>query len=204
MSDTSLTSISGLWHERGERELFAGLDLAINAGEIIQIRGPNGHGKSTLLRVLAGLIRPDRGEQRWQGATFRSWEDEAIAPIAWLGEQLGWAHHHSVRHNWRYLRALRGLPIESTDVWIDETWWQRRFGDLSTGQRKRTALAFVEASKADLWLLDEPLSGLDVAMSAEWQRRMQHAANRGTGIVIVSHEPLDHCESRAFDWNTAI
>lgn len=197
----SLISISGLCHERGEKELYGGIDFSIDPGEIVQVAGPNGHGKSTLLRILAGLIHPDTGERQWRSKTFSSWEDETPAPIIWLGERPGWAGHHSVQANWRYLRAMRGLSSEMTNCWIDESWWPKRFESLSTGQRKRTALGFIEVSQARLWLLDEPLSGLDSAMSSEWQTRMQRAAETGVAIAIVSHEEL-FCTTRHFVWDS--
>ncbi len=195
-----LISLEGLHHERGEKELYGGVDFAIQPGEIVQVRGPNGHGKSTLLRILAGFISADEGRLRWKGQAFSCWNDEPVAPIIWHGEQPGWARHHTVEANWRYLRGLRGLDPARQDCWIAPEWWSRRFGDLSTGQRKRTALGFVEASQAAVWLLDEPLSGLDASMSEEWQQRMQHAAGRGVAIIIVSHEELNHCTHRDFSW----
>lgn len=199
----SLVAITGLHHERGEKELYAGVDFSVAPGEIVQVRGPNGHGKSTLLRILAGFITPDEGALTWKGKTFSTWTDEAIAPIIWHGEQPGWARHHTLEANWRYMRALRGLNADKEDCWISPEWWPRRFGDLSTGQRKRTALGFIEVSRASLWLLDEPLSGLDAAMSREWQERMQTAAQKGTTIIIVSHEELAFCTHRDFSWEPA-
>lgn len=196
----ALLSVHGLFHERGERELFGGVDFAISAGEIVQVAGPNGHGKSTLLRILAGLIQPDEGKRSWKGQKFTLWEDEHPAPIIWLGERPGWAGHHSVQANWRYLRALRGLDSDTVPCWIDNNWWSKRFATLSTGQRKRTALGFVETSNASVWLLDEPLSGLDVAMSQQWQERMRKAADAGVAIAIVSHEELN-CTTRHFAWD---
>ncbi len=195
-----LISIQGLHHERGERELYGGVDFSISAGEIVQVRGPNGHGKSTLLRILAGFITPDEGRLKWRGKPYAHWTDEKIAPIAWHGEHPGWARHHTVESNWRYLRALRGLAPAKVDCWVATEWWPRRFGDLSTGQRKRTALGFIEVSEAAVWMLDEPLSGLDTAMSCEWQQKMQVAADRGVAVVIVSHEELTHCRCRDFSW----
>ncbi|MEN8719558.1 MAG: heme ABC exporter ATP-binding protein CcmA [Oceanococcaceae bacterium] len=197
---TPLLSVRQLHHERGDRELFGGLDVDIHGGEILQVVGPNGHGKSTLLRILAGLIRPDVGTLAWRGRAFTSWEDEPVAPLMWLGERPGWAAAHSVEHNWRYLRSLRGLTPDREACWIDPAWWPRRFGDLSTGQRKRASLAFIEISGAAVWFLDEPLSGLDVAMSAQWQSRMQQAASRGTAIVLVSHDALTFSPDRVLTW----
>jgi heme exporter protein A len=193
----ALISVHDLWHERADRELFSGLSLELKAGELLHIVGPNGHGKSTLLRILAGLITPDAGQRRWRGQDFNSWKDEAPAPIIWAGERSGWAAHLPVEHTWRYLHALRGQTAPQLGAsWLDPDWAQRRFGDLSTGQRKRTQLAMVDASAAAVWLLDEPLSGLDREHSQAWQQRMRHAANQGIAVVVVSHEEL----TVAIDW----
>ena len=196
-----LVSVDDLWHERADRELFAGLSLELRAGELLQIVGPNGHGKSTLLRILAGLITPDRGRRRWRGGEFDSWKDESPAPIIWAGERSGWAGHLPVQHTWRYLHALRGQTATGLDQsWLDASWAHRRFGDLSTGQRKRTQLAMVDASAAAVWLLDEPLSGLDRQHSEAWQRRMRQAADQGIAIAIVSHEDLIVPTDRHLEW----
>ncbi|MGB1558804.1 MAG: ABC transporter ATP-binding protein [Oceanococcaceae bacterium] len=189
----------GLWHERGDRELYAGLDIALHPGEIVQVRGPNGHGKSTLLRILAGLIVPDQGQRQWKGAAFRSWVDEPVAPIFWHGESAGWSRSLNVAQNWRYLCALRGLPPGQPCGWADPAWSGRPHGMLSTGQRKRLELAFVEQSQAAVWLLDEPLSGLDVDNSREWQHRMRRAADAGIAIAVVSHEAVQGVD-RVCDW----
>ena len=201
MSDV-LLELAGLWHERGDRELYGGLSCELRDGELLQVRGPNGHGKTTLLRILAGLIRPDAGRLRWRGGDFASRVDESPAPIAFLGERPGWTPGHSVAANWAYLRALRGSR-GGDDAPLPQAWRQRPWGALSTGQRKRAALQQIASSGAALWLLDEPFSGLDRERSAQWQQQMRAAADAGTAVVFVSHEVLDSPPDRHLDWGAA-
>jgi heme exporter protein A len=174
-------SATDLACRRGERLLFRGLSFALQPGDSLQVAGPNGTGKSSLLRILAGLLRP------WAGTVERTGE------VALLDERL----------------ALDGdLPLgRALDVWrrIDGTGYDAeasaalgldtlldvpvRF--LSTGQRKRAAILVSNARGAGLWLLDEPLNGLDAQAGSAFQRQVADYVSRGGIAVIASHQPFD-------------
>jgi heme exporter protein A len=161
---------------RGSRMLFAGLSFALGAGDAALVTGPNGVGKSSLLRIAAGLLRPAAGQVTRDGAVALLGEAHALdpeLPLAralhyWIGDRVGMA-----------LAAVGLAHLETVPM-----------GVLSTGQRRRAGLARVVGTDVPIWLLDEPVNGLDDASVAQFEALV--AAHRaGGGIVIVaSHQPL--------------
>ena len=161
---------------RGERLLFAGLTCAVNAGEALQVTGPNGTGKSSLMRILAGLLRPFAGEVKRVGAIALLDERPALDEHLPLGQALDfWG-----RIDGRDDDVLGTLGLANLlDVPV-------RY--LSTGQRKRGALARLIGQSAPVWLLDEPLNGLDKGAVAVVERLVGlHCAGGGIA-VIASHQ----------------
>lgn len=139
---------------RGGRLLFEGLDLALAAGEAALVTGPNGAGKSSLIRIAAGLLAPAAGRVEGEGARALMAEALALDPELPLGAAL------------RFWAGLDGRPDAVTEALAavglaDLAPVPVRM--LSTGQRRRAALARVVASGAPVWLLDEPGNGLDIA-----------------------------------------
>lgn len=164
---------------RGGRLLFSSLDLAIEPGGALLVTGPNGTGKSSLIRLAAGLLRPASGRVERTAAAALADEALALDPRPTLGRALGfWATIDGADPLGGLetfgLGGIEGVPVRM----------------LSTGQRKRAALARVAASGAPLWLLDEPANGLD----EEGLERLANAiaAHRagGGGVLVASHQPL--------------
>lgn len=169
---------SDLACRRGDRVLFSGVSLALEAGDACHVTGPNGIGKSSLIRILAGLLRPFTGEVERAGAMGLVDERLALDEHLPLGRALGF---------WQQLdgcsdaaRAIGLLQItELLDVPV-------RY--LSTGQRKRAALTRLLNSNARIWLLDEPLNGLDMQAKAAVEALvMQHCSGGGIALV-ASHQ----------------
>lgn len=159
---------------RGGRLLFEGLDLSIGPGEALHLRGPNGSGKSSLIRLAAGLLRPDAGHiQRSELALA----DEAIALDRELPLQSAlsfWGDCVDEAMEALDLTRLASVPVRL----------------LSTGQVKRATLARVAASGAPLWLLDEPLNGLDGDGVARLDALLEAHLERGGAVLAASHGPL--------------
>lgn len=162
---------------RGDRILFRGLSLAVETGQIVHLAGPNGIGKSSLIRILAGLLRPFAGTVEREGALALSDERLALDGHQTLEQALGFwrkIDRPSDLHADFGLANLLDVPV--------------RF--LSTGQRKRAALARIAASDAPIWLLDEPLNGLDEHWSCMAQVAISAHCKAGGAVVIASHQAL--------------
>jgi len=178
---------------RSERMVFTGLDFAVPSGGALLLTGPNGSGKSSLLRLMAGLIRPYSGRLEHDG--MRLADDPALHRelVAYLGHQDAVKPMLTVGEGTRFWAALRGRrdKAEAAMAMIglaDLTETAGRF--LSSGQRRRAALARVIAGGAPIWLLDEPTVGLDVKSIAALEAALAtHRA--GGGIVIAAtHAPV--------------
>jgi heme exporter protein A len=162
---------------RGERLLFRGLSFALGPGEALQVTGPNGTGKSSLIRILAGLLRPLAGSVDREGTAALLDERPALGGELPLARALAfWTHLDGGHPPLGYL----GLD-ELLDVPV-------RY--LSTGQRKRAALARLAGQAAPLWLLDEPLNGLDREAVALCEALVADHCAAGGIAVIASHQPF--------------
>jgi heme exporter protein A len=176
---------------RGDRLLLQGLDFALHEGEALHVAGPNGIGKSSLIRLLAGLLSPFAGTVDRHGALALADERAALDPQQPLGEALGfWAALDAAPEIRRTAAAATLGLAELLAVPV-------RY--LSTGQRKRAVLGRVVASGAPIWLLDEPLNGLDAAACSAVERMVADHCDRGGIAVIASHQALAIAGLRRLD-----
>lgn len=179
----SLLSLDGVTLARGGRVLVEALTLAVGAGEALVVTGPNGVGKSSLIRLAAGLLSPAAGTVRRGGRT------------ALLGEAAALDAELSLAAALRFWAGLDGADGAAVDGALDALGLTALAAlpvrMLSTGQRRRAALARVAASGADLWLLDEPANGLDVASVAVLERLIAAHRAGGGAVVVATHLPID-------------
>lgn len=172
-------SATNLACRRGERTLFAGLAFALEPGEALQVTGPNGTGKSSLIRILAGLLRPVEGTVTRAGALGLVDERLALDEHLPLGKALAfWSALDGHRAAADEAIGLLGLA-ELLDVPV-------RY--LSTGQRKRAALARLLGSQSAIWLLDEPLNGLDSAAGRLSEQLVEDHCTAGGIAIVASHQ----------------
>ena len=163
---------------RGHRLLFRGLSFSLAPGEALQVAGANGVGKSSLLRLLAGLGRPFSGTVQREGAVGLVDERSALDPEATLGGALAF---------WNRIDGTRAVGVRTLGLY-DLLDVPVRY--LSTGQRKRAALARLLGQDTAIWLLDEPLNGLDVTAIALVERLIAEHCAAGGIAVIASHQAL--------------
>ncbi|MFN7174909.1 MAG: heme ABC exporter ATP-binding protein CcmA [Thermaurantiacus tibetensis] len=167
---------------RGGRLLFQGLGFALRPGEALLLTGPNGSGKTSLLRALAGLLEPAAGRIVNPFATAFQGPEPALKPDARLGDELAFWAALDGRGRAEMWAAAEAMALEGLlDLPV---------GMLSAGQRARAGLARVIASGAALWLLDEPTATLDTASSARLEEVLAHHLRRAGLVVAATHRPL--------------
>ena len=167
-----------------------GLELRVPAGSIFGFLGPNGAGKTTSIRLLLGLLRPDRGEVRLFGEPLLPTR-AALRRVGALVESPSLYGHLSGRDNLEVTRRLLGLPraridavLEQVDLAADA---HRRVHDYSLGMRQRLAIGLALLGGPDLLVLDEPANGLDPAGIADLRRLFRTLSAAGTTILVSSH-----------------
>jgi heme exporter protein A len=194
MSTPTLLETRDLGCIRNDLQLFAKLEFALEAGEMLVVEGPNGCGKTSLLRILTGLRLADGGEILWRGVPIDRLAGDYYEQVAYVGHHDGVKYELSCLENLRLVRAM-GVPSEqSLDDVLEQVnlyaYAETEVGSLSAGQKRRLALARLLATDSMLWILDEPFTSLDrdsMAMFASLFE--QHLEQQGL-IVMTSHHDI--------------
>jgi len=185
---------SALTLRRGERTLVHRLSLDLEPGALLHVRGPNGCGKTTLLRALAGLTEPEGGEVRWHGRPIGAADCGYREQLLFLGHQPALKGALTAEENLAHYRALRApggcMPRPALAALGVEDLAERSCRHLSAGQRQRVALARLLGEPAPLWVLDEPFTALDAAGSETLAHLLQGHAESGGLAVVTAHHPL--------------
>ncbi|KFB08607.1 Cytochrome c biogenesis protein CcmA [Nitratireductor basaltis] len=178
--------------DRGDERVFSAVAFTLTEGEALLVTGPNGSGKSTLLRVLAGLLPKAQGVIRLGGGG-EEWPDLAAA-CHYLGHRNGLKDAASVEENLRFWQSYCGHehlePWEALEMVGLGDIGHLPFAYLSTGQRRRVAIARMLVSYRPVWLLDEPTAGLDRASERQFSELMKAHLEDGGMIVAATHLPL--------------
>ena len=179
---------------RGDRRLFSGLNFSLNDGELLHIKGANGSGKTSLMRIVAGLMLQAAGEIRWNGNNIRKLREEYQQDMLYLGHLPGIKGDLTSLENLRVNNAMSGNEISEDVAWkaLGEIGLKGREDlparVLSQGQQRRVALARMLVSKAKIWILDEPFTALDVKAVAMLQEVLgEHLDNDGM-IILSTHQ----------------
>ena len=184
--------------ERDWRLLFEQLHFALQPGDMLQISGPNGSGKTSLLRLIAGLRQPTSGNILLQGQTLAEQRSELARNLLWIGHAAGIKGLLTAEENLAWLCALH-RPASREAIWQAlEAVGLRGFEDvpchtLSAGQQRRVALARLYlADTPPLWVLDEPFTALDKSGVAQLEAHLAGHCERGGVVVLTTHHSLQH------------
>lgn len=192
---THLLTATNLTIEVNEQAILAGFNLIVERGDLVELVGGNGSGKTTLLRHLAGVRRPAIGEISRTESFVYVGQKLGLDPLMTVGENLAWFATISNRA-WDKDSLDRALVTCGLERIVDA-----QIGTLSTGQAKRAALSRLLLARSNLWLLDEPLAGLDASGIALVKRLMRQHISDGGGALVATHSTLEleGCETVTLD-----
>ena len=186
--------VEGVHVWRGDRHVLRGVSLELGAGEALHICGPNGTGKTTLLRVTCGLLRPEQGRVMWRGVPISESRADYQRVLAYASHEPALKGDLTALENLRFMVALkRRVSVAELRDHLERT-GVAGCADLparvlSAGQRRRVAAARVLAMQASLWLLDEPFTNLDAAGSDMLAAMIaEHTASGGMALIVAHHE----------------
>ncbi len=195
MSTSTLLEAHNLGCNRNDRQLFENLDFALAAGEMLVVEGPNGCGKTSLLRILTGLRLADSGEIRWRDEPIDRLAGDYFEQVNYVGHHDGVKLELSCLENLRLARAM-GIPSDSDlDDVLEQVnlyaYGETEVASLSAGQKRRLALARLLATDSMLWILDEPFTSLDKASMVMFAGLFERHLERDGVIVMTSHHDIE-------------
>lgn len=188
-----LLELNNLACERDGRVLFSGLDAVIDKGDLVQIEGPNGCGKTTLLRAMTGLLPDYHGDILWRGEPIEKKRVEYLSELLFLGHLPGVKKTLSPRENLTFLSRLhQAVDVDAIDSSLakvglygyEDTPGQQ----LSAGQLRRIALARLYLSQAPIWILDEPFTAIDKQGVANLESLFIEHASQGGCVILTTHQ----------------
>lgn len=191
--------------QRGNKTLFSGLDLTLRSGDFVQIEGHNGIGKTSLLRILAGLAMPLSGEVRWNSVEISSQREEFNHNLLYLGHQSGVKPELTAWENLRFYQQISDCRQGEELLWwaLEKVGLLGRedlhAGQLSSGQQKRIALARLWLSNAPLWVLDEPFNAIDKKGVAVLTALFEQHVEQGGIVILTSHQEVPSSRLRKID-----
>ncbi len=195
-TESALISASNLTCIREERLLFDQLAFEISAGDIVQVEGPNGSGKTSLLRILAGLSQPYEGEIYYKKQLITQSREEFHQNLLYLGHLPGVKGEMSAEENLNFNLTLHGLhnnadEIEETLSLVNLAGFEDSLAShLSAGQHRRISLARLYKSSAKIWILDEPFTAIDKQGVHSLEQLFKEHIKQGGCVILTTHQDL--------------
>lgn len=184
-----------LW--RGDRHLLRGLQFGLASGQLLQLLWPNGTGKTSLLRCIAGFLHAEQGEVSWQGRPVREDRDAFHRDLAYLAHESALKGDLSAFENLHFSCALRvrqspeHLRAALEAVGLGQVDSHLPVRSFSAGQKRRVALARLSLWHARLWLLDEPATNLDAAGQAVFEKLLTAHLAGGGSAIVATHRVIE-------------
>ncbi|EKF9165648.1 cytochrome c biogenesis heme-transporting ATPase CcmA [Vibrio cholerae] len=191
-----MLEVKNLTAIRDERILFESLSFEIHAGELVQIEGRNGTGKTTLLRIIAGLGECECGEILWQRSKIQSDRESYHQDLLFLGHQTGIKRELTALENLRFYLAVHQQTVDEPAIFqaLTKVGLAGRedvpVAQLSAGQQRRVALARLWLSKKPLWILDEPLTAIDKQGVSVLEALFLSHAQQGGIVILTTHQDM--------------
>lgn len=191
-----MLEVSNLTAVRDERVLFEALSFTIQSGEIVQIEGRNGTGKTTLLRIIAGLGDCEEGEILWNQNLTVNNRDLFHEDLLFLGHQTGVKRELTGYENLSFYQSIHQDKIDKETIWtaLAQVGLAGRedvpVAQLSAGQQRRVALARLWLSKQPLWILDEPLTAIDKQGVKVLENLFLNHAEQGGIVILTTHQDM--------------
>ena len=181
---------------RGDRRLFKDVNFSLEPGTFLQLQGPNGSGKTSLLRILCGLLAQVEGEIRWRGENIRAIGEDYFTAVTYLGHRNGVKDELTAVENLRVSNALNGIEVSVSKG--HSVLKRMGLGGremlparlLSEGQRRRVALARLVVCNTSVWLLDEVLTSLDKTATLLVKSLIEEHLTNGGIAVVATHQEL--------------
>jgi len=196
LANTGL-EVKQLYSDRDDRVLFADLCFQLNAGQLVQVAGSNGSGKTSLLRILAGLSSRYQGEVLWQGKSLQRQRHDYLQQLLYIGHGAGIKAVLSPLENLRWSCALRGMTNSDAAIMLALEkvglcgFEEQPCFSLSAGQQRRVNLARLFCIPASLWILDEPFTAIDQRGVAEIERWLGDFVKEGGAVLLTTHHRLN-------------
>ena len=191
-----LLQVNNLECTRDDRLLFSGLNFAVSNGDVLQIEGANGSGKTSLLRILCGLRVADAGTVNWRGHDITKEREDYYSNMVYIGHLTCIKAELTTLENIRSLLDTRSLSASDDEIIAGLTRVGLAAYDdvqskaLSSGQKRRVLLAFLLLSDAKVWILDEPLTALDVDGVTLMEAMIIDHQQQGGSVVFTTHHGM--------------
>ncbi|WP_296446325.1 cytochrome c biogenesis heme-transporting ATPase CcmA [Rhodoferax sp. UBA5149] len=192
-----MLEVSNLKCVRGERQLFEGVGFRLESGKLLYLRGGNGAGKTSLLRILCGLSPAEAGQILWNGIPISALGDSYRQDLFYLGHHNALQEALTVNENLSFYATLAGVVPSEVDTAnalarLGLRGYQTRLvRHLSQGQKRRVALSRLMLNRARLWILDEPFVALDQAAIQLLADLVAAHLDKGGLAVLTSHQQVD-------------